>query len=316
MRSRWTRFLIALPALTLPGGLLAAPPPSPGTLLAKGFRAHTMSCFEIPSTGAYGSQVIHAACSPGGSWGPYVFVSLRDVYDPFAYGQLATIDGRGKIDYRGTGRHPGYFDFSSPGGPWGDRLWLDTDDPFAAPGVMGGCSSDFMSCDSTCADTDLFAFDPSGNLDFALYVPDGQGISRLTDPHDCSLQPGGVIEVPNLTHFSDASALPLTSGPGGAWGGDLYASPGTIVHGDGTWSTFPFPFARVTWSDPSSGAWAGDMFARMSGGDSGAIYRVGPNGSATLFATDLPGEIAFCADGLWIVRNGACTKITATGAAK
>ena len=138
---------------------------------------------------------------------------------------------------------------------------------------------------------------------------------RLSDPDNCTGPP--LDQLPNYEFFSAAQALPLAFGPGGAWGNALYAAPGTIVQPDGTFAAFAFPFGEVTWATGSSGLpgspWAGDMFARLVGGDPGDVYRVKPDGTSTLFATGLPGEIVFCNGDLWIVRSNACTRITATG---
>ena len=319
MRDGRPRILSAVIALLLPSSLFAAPPVSAGDVLEKGFRVHSTSCFEITQPQGLGYIVKHAACSPGGSWGPYLYVSLADAFDLFGPGVVARIDSRGRISSSGLGgRVPGHFDFSSAGGPWGDRLWLDTANVLGtAPSIMGGCSSDVTNCDFTCADPGYFVFDRSGAFDHALYTRILQGTVqtvRLTDPHNCTLIDPDVIPHPDYEFFSAAPAAPVAFGPGGAWGTSLYAMPGTIIQPDGSYVTFGFPFGYVTWAaDSSSPAWAGDMFARLSGGNAGDVYRVKPDGTSTLFATDLPGEMAFCNDGLWFVRNGACTKITATG---
>jgi hypothetical protein len=316
MRDGRHRLLSGMIAFLLPSSLLAAPSVNVGNVLEKGFKAHSTSCFEITQPQGLGWVVRHATCGPGGAWGPYVYVSLTNAFDPFATGGVVRLDGHGRITDTGlTARVPGHFDFSSAGGPWGDRLWLwNSNATTTLPPNILGCSSDGTSCDSSCAGPYSYAFDRSGDFNYALYTSGPQGIVRLTDPHNCTLLDPPPLASPNYELFSSAQATPIAFGPGGIWGNSLYAAPGTIVLPDGTYSTFGFPFGNLTWATgASSASWNGDMFARLSGGNPGDVYRVKPNGTATLFATDLPGEMTFCNDGLWVITNGACTEIDATG---
>lgn len=307
--SREARIMSAMFVIFLPSSLLGAPPPQVGEVLQRGFRIHTSSCFEILEPQGIGQVVKYARCSPGGAWGSYLYVSWADGYDPFTGGGLARLDGRGRVEDLLGADGPGDFAFSAAASPFADRLWLDSFTP-SLP-VMYGFDSAFAASAQTCADPARFVFDRSGAFGYALYTPVAGGIGRLNDPADCSSDPA---PVPGYELFSAAPAVPLAFGPGGDWGSSLYAGPGTIVEPDGSFAAFPFSFGEVTWADPSAGSsWNGDMFARLAGGDPGDVYRVRSDGTYTLFATGLPGELVFCNGALWIVRSNACTRIHATG---
>ena len=294
---------VALPAATFPAAQ------TPGVVLEPAFRVHTTACWGFTGPNS-GSTVTAARCSPGGAWGPYLYVTLKDIYDPFSFAPVVRMDKLGRVEGVTTAPAPGNFSFSAPGSTWGDRLWLHFFQ--STPMGMGGFDSTLTDFDGTCAHPYSFVFDRSGDYGYQLYTGSFAGIVRLNEPHNCNPDPDPIIPTPNYELFSTAPAFPIAFGPGRAWGNLLYATPGTVVQPDGTFSTFPFPFGQVTFGDGGS-RWLGDMFARQSGGNPGDIYRVTPNGTATLFATGFPGELVFCNGDLWVIETAACSRIVATG---
>ena len=101
-----------------------------------------------------------------------VAVSAADAYDPFTGGFLARLDSRGRVEPLLSARGPGDLAFSSAGGPFGDRLWLDTFT--STQSVMYGFDSTFSPSGSACAKPRHFVFDASGAFDYALYSGGGR----------------------------------------------------------------------------------------------------------------------------------------------
>lgn len=93
--------------------------------------------------------------------------------------------------------------------------------------------------------------------------------------------------------------FPLACGP-------LPGEGGGVVDAGGNLSYFPYAFQNWDW--PEGPLWNGDLFDEEASGD---IWRVKPDGTASLFATGMPaGGLLACGGHLWIMRSESCARIT------
>lgn len=294
LRIRWIRTALAVAAVVVS----STPARSQGSVVESGFRVRHYSC--VPGNPNVTPTIFDAECSPGGTWGDFVYLAVGDPGNQID-GAVVRIAANGRESTFLSPRIPVSMAFSAPAGPFEDRLWVN--DVLMTPGMYGVNPPQGLTPLFTCAKPGAFTFDPTGSFGYEMYLRGSDGIYSLDVPAcDPTLPPPTVL-------FATTSASPLSFGPGGGWGTDLYATGGEIFAPNGSSTLFAFPFTEIAWG--SGSRWNGDMFARQAG--SSDIYRVQPDGTATLFATGFQGKLIFCVGSLWIMQSGDCAKITAKG---
>lgn len=238
-------------------------------------------------------------CSPGGIWGPYVYVADSSA------GKIERIDFNDNVSVFATGcNFPRGLAFGpGPGNDFGDFLFVGErfGNRISKLDVLGNKSTfDLIN------DPGGLAFDPTGNCGDELFVAGAFSGPIVT-----------ISSSATQTFFAATTSNYIKFGPGGAWGTELY----TTVYGpnagiskvacNGAVSSFVTGFTTpegFDWASPG-GIWDGDLF--VTDVFTGEVWRVKPNGTRSLFAT-LPNaaDVAFCNDNLYVVGNhGECWRI-------
>jgi hypothetical protein len=297
--------------------LLLAGPAEPATRLKvqeQGFKVAAFGSCVLRDFGnlqvSDGLPIADAECSPGGAWGDLVYLAVFDLSGGGRDG-VYTLDYIGKTSKLANvvGDGPVELAFSPATGAFGNNLWYISEAAFHGPAAVdaNGQGSDSVQFEEPYG----FAFDPTGAFGGGLFAytpygyifpigPYGPGIYSLADP-----------EAQPVLFATSPAAIPRRFGPGGTWGTDLYAtsfSPvaGWIIAPDGTATQFPFPFDEFDWM--SGTGWEGDMFA-ICGANS--ICRVKPDGTSTVFATEVEGgaQLVSCGGYLWVLKTANCQRI-------
>lgn len=244
-----------------------------------------------------------ATCSPGGVWGPYVYIaeSNGDAVERIDFADNMTIfaSGAPDIDFPvGIEFGPG------PAADFGTYVYVAS---YESDRITRLDPSGTPSLFTTLVGATDLAFDPSGGYSNELYAATFYGpIHKVS-----SL---GVV-----TPFAAFSSLYIKFGPGGAWGTGMYAtSSGGVGTGivtvapDGTETLFSGGFTTPEQFDWADGAFGGDMFATDFG--TGEVWRIAPDGTRTLFATvdpqERPAGLVYCNGCLYITSfGGGCWKV-------
>jgi hypothetical protein len=239
------------------------------------------------------------ACSPGGEWGDYVYVSNR-------HGKIQRVDENDVVTTLATGVHDrGGIAFGpGPASSFEDALYVAAGGQLNEVTLSGQVSNLLPPHSGSFRDVE---FDASGTYGTDLFI---------TDRYDGPLRT--VDSTGSLTFFSLFDANYVKFGPGGVWGTGMYATgySNTAQSGVATVNTSGVATSFSTFGSTAFGfdwafgpGWDGDMFVAAYGSsfeDSG-IYRVKPDGSSKLFArvfTFFPADVAFCNDALYVAADG------------
>lgn len=265
------------------------------TLREDGFRVRTFdTCGEFPGPESFG--IVDAVCSEGGAFGEFVYYTVQFPPDDFR-DHIQRISMQGKVEPFADARLPfnSRLVISPPESFAGERMFVFGDcgpvsfqGVFRPDGGFDGCldPSEGASGPSEWDRSGLFNFNWYSNTGLEIVVFEGFGSPR---PFAASTGPGEV-------HF----------GPGGVWGRDLYVADGGVVDPNGAISGFPFRYSEWAWL-PGPG-WNGDMFDLCGPGQ---ICRVQPDGTVSVFASDVAGgRVVGCGGHLWIMASENCLRIT------
>lgn len=247
-----------------------------------------------------------AECSPGGVWGPYVYIgeSGGNAIEQLDFFNFATLFASGSPDID----FPVGMDFGpGPANDFGTFLFVAS---YGSGRITRLDPSGNPSLFTLFPSVSDVKFDPTGAYSNELFAIEYfSGISTVSS--------GGII-----TPFAAGIQTSyMRFGPGGAWGTGLYATNNSPVPGvgiiqvdsGGTSSMFSPGFTTPEQFDWAfGGAWGGDMFATDFA--TGELWRVKSDGSRTLFATVNPGErpagLVFCNDCIYMTSyGGGCWKI-------
>lgn len=257
-----------------------------------------------------GFQVTHLAsssgpkqveCSPGGAWGPYVYVGDSG---GGAIERIDILDSITMFSPTGLAFPVGLAFGPGPGGNFGEFIYVADygDDTIKKVDTSGNVTT-FAGY----AAPGGIAFDPTGGYGNDLFVTTG-----FSGPMH-SLDLAGTA-----TGFSSLDATYIKFGPGGVWGAGMYATTYggagvgiATVDAAGVATSFAGGFVAPEGFDWAQGVqFAGDLF--VTDFSTGEIWRVKSNGTRTLWAT-LPqvADVAFCSEALYVVSgNGECYKVT------
>lgn len=312
-RSASARFLLAIAWYVWIGasGALAEL-----TVHEPGFEVRTFSACATRSTPP-ALALADAACSPGEPWGGYLYLLAHEPNPPpyqVAEGVIERLDFRGEsstfIPRLVAG--PDWMAFSPAGSAFGSLLWVSPGaEPFVGPAGFDPTGTGLLGLPFDMPR--WMAFDHTGRFAFDLFIHSGFGV--IGGPNDSGVyrldHPAGtpVLE----TVLTAQNAVPRKFGPGGAWGTDLYVkvygsggSPPSVqtFAPDGTLSPTVIPSSEFDWA--FGPLWNGDAFARCA---TDTICRVKPDGSVSVFAEGASGRILSCGGFLWVLREGACSRI-------
>ncbi len=286
--------LLAASAAAFAPGSASAQSANPFTVQEPGFTTTDLGATSGPKG---------AACSPGGVWGDYIYVSessgdaigridFSDAMSPFASGApdiafpVGITFGPGPLSNFGTYMYVASYSSGR----------ITKVDPSGIPSlfVMFPQVSDVK-------------FDPTGAYSTDLFAISYYGTITTVDP-------AGTI-----TPFASGVASSyMRFGPGGAWGTGLYATcnAGSLgvgivtIDAGGSATSFVSGFTvpeQFDWA--SGGAFMGDMFATDMA--DGKVWRIKSDGTKTLFATgERPAGVTFCNGCLYITSYaGGCWKV-------
>jgi len=244
------------------------------------------------------------ACASDPAWGDALYLSMVDATEPS--GDIERFDP--VANENTVFSSPGSESFASslvlspPGSAFGDILvssrmpfvtppplriyYMNSFDPSGAPGFGLVLTYPIFTT----------AFDPTGGFGSKLYISTPREVQQV--------DPSG-----SVNSFSPISGGLIRFGPGGAWGSDLYSSGagGVRIDASGFATIVPGGFGDFDWG--RGAGFGDDMFARCSAGSSD-ICRIHPDGTRTVWATEVPGPFAFCGDALWIYSGAGCERVT------
>ncbi len=263
----------------------------------------TLTTLEAPSGQPNGPKGV--ACSPGGTWGDYVYVAVSGS----SAGAVERIDYADNITPFATGlSFPVGMEFGpGPAGGFGNLMYVAE--------YTGGTTGEISTIDSS---GNVTSFAPYAGASDVLFDPLGV---YSTDLFVTPAYSGPSIDTMDntgaTTFFSSLLSAYMRFGPGvGTWGTGLYATDNNLggiatITSGGTPTMFVSGFVVPEGFDWAFGpGWDDDMFAADFLGTT--IYRVKQDGTKTAWATvSRPSDIAFCNCALYVVSfEGGCWKIT------
>lgn len=305
----WIRNVSRLLLAGLLAATLAGPPAEAArpTIYENGFKVtHYEGCGHLglhkrdrQDVNYIPPRVDDMACSPGGSWGDYVYLLVTEqdaAAGIFVDLERVAFNGRSEF-YRGVeaaadGTH---LSFAPPGWGGGEVLFTTVDSspflslihwiPFAGP-TLRTIFADSLG---------PVAVDPGGDF--------GGDVFHESD--------GNIVRVDALGNESLFAFPPFVGpemrfGPGDAWGTNLYVG-GSVIAPDGTITAFPTVFGEFDWAQGPG--FDGDMFELVPG-NPGTVDRILPDGSRIPFGTVTASDVAFCDDSLWFVGDEGCYVVT------
>lgn len=274
--------------------LVAATAPARPAVLEPGFTVEYFKDCGTTLNGFRHGSILDAACTPGGPWGDYVYLAVYTLGLDDYGSKVEKVDFSGNVSYEGGfgfGAYASHLAFSPVGWREGDSFFVTVNDIYGDTRCgRWSPSDDYLGpCSSYAFDhVGAVAVDPSGAFGNDLFIDGGSGGLHGVFRVD---------ELGNTTLFSSVGGVGKF-GPGGAWGVGLYGD-GVVLDPDGTATPFPGGFG-LTFDWAFGPGFEGDMFSRCPGG----ICRVKPDGSRTLWADGLPGDIEYCGGALWIGGSG------------
>lgn len=271
------------------------------SVLESGFQVREFSkCAGFPGPASFG--ISDAVCGSGGAFGDYVYYTVVFSEDE-AQDHVARMSMQGREEFFAN---PSDFNsslaVSAASSFMGERLVVGGRcrstgfDGHALVTSAGGLDR----CTSVLSGNELpfgpGVFDRDGQLGYDMFVNDGGSVYRASG-------------FAGYAVFANSSGNgEIEFGPGGAWGDDLYVAGGGVVDSAGNLTMFPHSFRDFDW--PEGPGWDGDMMDLDAAGN---IWRVHPDGTASLFATGASGELVACGGHLWIMRAEACVRISPRG---
>lgn len=294
--ARWLTLALVL-ALVAAVPAVADPPAFPN-IIEQGYHVRVIDqCGQAAGPPTY--SIPGAVCSEGGQFGNYIYYSEVFSEDPgnTFIGRMR-MSGHVEPAWSGGLDYQGGLYLSPPASFVGERLLVEgrclaigSLGIFAPTGALQACKS---TADLPFGYT---VFDTSGDFGHDAFTNVGTGIIRVTG-------------FGSFSSFAPAQGRgTMRFGPGGDWGTNLYVTGGEIVDPDGNPAYFPYGFTNWDW--PAGAGWGGDLFDEDG---SGNLWRVKPDGSATLFATGVPpGHVLACGGRLWVMASENCLRISPPG---
>ena len=259
-------------------------------------------------------------CSPGGAFGDYVYVAVRTVdrnFDTIGGVERVTFTGASSLAPPGlvSNYYATNISFTPAGWRGGDLIEVTMKgdpsstggdsfvEPFDAAWAAQGTRGFRFGTDAATA------VDPTGGFSSDLFFEASDGY----DGSGSTFVPGGIYRIDSAgveSLFGPPRFDEMRFGRGGAWGSDLYVD-GESFSPNGTSTPLGTVFREFDWADGPG--FNGDMFAHVAGQDPGTVFRITPGGTATVFATGAPGQIAGCNGSLWIANQSGCFVVTKKG---